>query len=397
VILTLTSLTWLNYRYSSLFFVGDEFLPRWLGTRLFLMQGQSPYDEQTSLAIQEMSWERYGPSDEVNSLYLYPFYSILVFFPFALVSDFDAALAIWLTLLEICIIVITFLSLSLTQWKLRVFGVVLLLFFSILWYHDIRALISGNSILLVSLFISVALLAIRSNHDGLAGFFLAMALIQPHVVWLIVLYIMVWSIASKRWVVFWSFFGSLVLLVVSFSLIIPDWTWQYFLQIFFSFNRVLSLTPGNILQSLVPGIGKQLGWLLTILLVASLIWEWRQSIHKEYRWFLWTCLLTLTITTLIGLPSIVENYVILFPSMILVMATWYQRWGRLGRVLAFLGAFVMLFGLWGFAIHAVRGKSDLDYYPFIFFFVPGLVLVGLYWVRWWAIDPPQLFLRNLPE
>ena len=375
--------------------MGNDFLPRWLGTRLFLLEGQSPYSEQTSRAITEMYQQRYGSGGEATLAFMYPFYSIFIFAPFALMPDYGLALTAWLTVLELSIIAIALISLSLCRWKLKPLGVLAVLVLAAFWYHNIRSLISGDATLLVVCFVSVALLALRAKQDGLAGFFLALSMIKPPLIILLVIFLLIWSFSSRRWMLIWSFIGSLALMIAFTSLLIPDWTWQNFKQIFISLQHTSPVTPGIVLASWIPGVGKQLGWALTIFLLSYLLWAWRASLHKEFRQVLWTACLTLVITQLIGLRTSIDNYSILFPGMLLVLATWYERWGKLGRWLVIIGALTMLIGLWAVVINAVRGGAQLEMNPSVFFFTPVLILAGLYWVRWWVINPPRLILDSL--
>lgn len=387
-ILILAGLTWLNHRYSSENPIGNFFLPRWLGTRLFLLEGLSPYSDQTSHAITEMYHQRYGQGDETMLSFMYPLFSIFVFAPFALIADYGFALSAWMTVLEVSIISVAFASLSLCRWKLKPFGIVAILVFSALWYHNIRPLITGDTTLLLSFFVSAALLAVRLEHDGLAGFLLAISMVKPQVIILLVIFILTWSISNRRWTLVWSFIGSLALMIAFTSLLMPDWTWQYFRQVFIYLNKTSSITPGTVLAAWIPGVGKQLGWALTIILLGTLFWEWRATINKDFRQVLWTACLTLVITQLIGFRTSIDNYSILFPAMLLVLSTWFERWGKLGRWLAVFGAFTMLFGLWALVINAVRDGAQLEIDPLVFFFAPVLIMAGLYWVRWWAINPP---------
>ena len=70
---------------------GEDFLPAWVGTQLFLQEGVSPYGDQAAAAIRE-GWEELpNPADRQPLPFLYPFYAVLVFAPFALVPDFPLA------------------------------------------------------------------------------------------------------------------------------------------------------------------------------------------------------------------------------------------------------------------------------------------------------------------
>ncbi|MCZ7553228.1 MAG: DUF2029 domain-containing protein [Anaerolineales bacterium] len=222
-IATLASLIWVNYQYSVQNPGGSDFLPRWVGTREFIMKGQSPYSEETTREIQQRFYGRPARPDEDQALFVYPFYSIFVFAPFALIPDFNLARAVWMTVLEVSIILIAIMGISFSRWKLSPAMLGALLAFAILWYYSIRPLINSNASILVGLFIAGAILAIRAEQDSWAGLLLALATIKPQVVALLILFVLIWSVSERRYIIVWSFLGNLALMIAVTSLLIPDW------------------------------------------------------------------------------------------------------------------------------------------------------------------------------
>jgi hypothetical protein len=178
----LAVLTWANYRYSKTTPGGTDFLVHWVGTRSFMQDGLSPYSDEVALRIQQMVYGRPAAPGEHELRVAYPLYSMLVFLPFSLISNFELARAFWMTTLEVALILLTVLSLRLTRWKLKPPMLALVLLFSIFWYHAMRPLILGNAVILVALGITGAFLAIRSGMDELAGILLGLTTIKPQLV-----------------------------------------------------------------------------------------------------------------------------------------------------------------------------------------------------------------------
>ncbi len=394
-VISLVFLTWANYRYSVQNPGGSDFLPRWMGTRLFLMEGQSPYSEETTQEIQRQFYGRLARSDEDQVLFVYPFYTIFLFGPFALIQDYNLARAIWMTLLEVSVILIVFAGLSLNRWRLSPLMLGLLMLFAALWYYTVRALINANVALLISLLVALALMAIRQERDGLAGLLLAFTTIKPQMVILLVLLVLLWSISNQRWVLFWSFLGNLALIIAVTSLLIPDWIWQNLVQLFAYPEYTLPTTPGEIFAVWMPGVGMRLGYALTVIIIATLVYEWRQVWGKDFRWLLWTSGLTLAATQLIGIPTATENYMIMFPALLMVFAAWDDQWRNWGRALIFLSYILLFFGVWWLFLATLeRGEQPIQGL-IMFFPLPVFLLVGLYWVRWWVLRPEQPLLDRL--
>jgi hypothetical protein len=394
-VIALVFLTWANYRYSLQNPKGTDLLPGWLGTRLFLMEGQSPYSEETTLEIQRQFYGRPARSGEDQVLFVYPFYSILLFSPFALIADYNFARAVWMTVLEVSVILLVAAGLSLNRWRLSPFMLGLIMMFAALWYYTVRSLINANLALLISLVVALAFLAIRQERDGLAGLLLALTTVKPQMVILLILLVLLWSISNQRWILFWSLLGNIALLTAVTSLLIPNWIWQNLVQIFAYPDYTLPTTPGEIFAVWMPGVGLRLGYALTVIVAATLVFEWKQAWGKEFRWLLWTAGLTLAATQLIGLPTATENYMIMFPALLMVFAAWEEQWRSLGKVLIYTSLILLFFGVWWlFLSTLVRAEQPIQGL-IMFFPLPVFLFIGLYWVRWWVLRPEQPLLDRL--
>jgi hypothetical protein len=394
-ILALVFLTWANYRYSVQNPGGSDLLPRWVGTRLLLMKGQSPYSQETTDEIQRLFYGRPARSDEDQVLFAYPFYSIFVFAPVALIKDYNIARAIWMTVLEVCLVLLFAASLSLNRWQLKPLMLAGMLVFAALWYYSIRALINADVSLLVCVFVAAALLAIRAERDGLAGFLLALSTIKPQMVALLLIFILLWAISRRRGILFWSFVGSLGLMVAITALLIPNWIWQNLVQLFAYPAYTLPNTPGEMFAVWVPGVGKRLGVALTVIISGILLWEWRAAWGKDFRWLFWACCLTLAATPMIGIPTATESYMVMFPALVLVFAAWDEQWGLVGRALVALSCLLLFFGLWWlFLVTLQRGDQPVQSLV-MFFPLPIFLLACLYWVRWWVLRPERPLMDRI--
>lgn len=391
----LLGLTWANYSYSYKNPGGNDFLPRYMGIRLFLFEGKSPYGQQATREIQEMIYGRSARPGEDQAFFEYPFFSMVLMAPFALIPDYNMARAVWMTALEISLVGVLLISLSLSRWKIPVWSLVVLLCFSVFWYHSFRPLINGNPSILTALLIALVFLAIRNGYDGFGGILLAFAMIKPQIVFLLVVYVLVWSAYQKRWQLFWGFVSSLVFLIVTSFLFLPSWLIENLRQIYQIYTTAAPNNPREILLAAAPGAGNQLGWALTIVMVVVLFIEWRASLHKDFIWFYWTALLTLAANNLIGIPTSPQNYIVMLPALILVFSTWDAHWRVVGKILITASIVVLFFGLWWLFLATLPTDEIITQSPIMFFPLPFFLLVTLYWVRWWVVRPTRPLLERL--
>lgn len=386
-----------NYRYASLNPGGNDFLVHWMGTRTFITEGISPYSDEVALRIQNMAYGRPAQPGEHELRVAYPLYSIVLFLPFALIKDFTLARAVWMTVLEIALVVLCFLSLRLTRWKPTPLILMLLLLFSLFWYHGLRALILGNAVILVTLMIVGALLAMRVEADELAGVLLGFATIKPQVVIVLLVFVTIWSIYRKRWKLIIWLFGTVFLLSAASALLMPDWILQNLREVIRYPGYNPPGTPATVFSIYMPGVGSRIGQGVSVFLVVVLLVEGWLSLRGDFRAFLWVACLTLVASQWIGIQTDPGNFIVLYPAVILVLAMWDERWHRAASLLT-IGSLVVLFaGIWLVFIRTLERAYQPIQSPLLFFPLPFLLFIGLYMVRWWAVKPQKTWMTSLTQ
>jgi hypothetical protein len=325
----LSTLTWVNYNFSKDNPGGSDFIFGWVAARSFLKEGLTPYSEEVQISIQEMFYGSQPNVEEGEFIFVYPFYTMSVFLPFSLINDFNLARALWMTAQEISILLIAILSIKLTGRRFSTVVLVALLLFSIFWYHGMRAIINGNIVVLASLFIVISLIFIKSEHDFAAGVLIALATIKPNMAVLFVVFVSIWGLFHHRWRLISGIFVGMLALIFGSMFFVPDWIFQNITQIK-AFSNFWSIgSPGEYISYMLPGLGNLLRWGMTIVLGILLLIEWRASLGKDFRWFLWTVCITLVISQLIGIQTDPGNYILLLLPLILVMAAIDNRWKKL--------------------------------------------------------------------
>ena len=381
-------LIWGNLNYARQNPGGNDFLVHWVGTRSFLVDGSSPYSDQTALRIQILAYGRPALAGEHQLRVAYPLYSVILFFPFALFSDFTVARAVWMTTLEVGLILLAILTIQLAGWKPNLFMLVIFILFSLLWYNAVRPVINGNAVILVSLGIVGAMLAIRNKADELAGILLALTTIKPQVVLVFLIFIVFWSTYNRRWrLIAWLIGTTLILAAIAWFLI-PDWILQNIREIIRYPGYNPPGTPGAALATWFPAMGQRLGLGLTAIIMVVLAFEWIVGRAADFRGFLWIACLTLVGSQWIGIQTDPGNFIVCFPTIALVFALIDERYRSRGWVLVILIMLLIGAGLWVLFVETIDyslGQPQQN--PIMFFPLPALLLLLLYWIRWWAFHP----------
>ena len=387
-------LVWGNYNFTKKDIGGGGFFVQWIGLRSLVTDGNSPYGDIVSSQILE-SAKIESNFSSVNSLrYTAPLFSGVVVFPFALIKNSTLAHAFWLAAQLVAIFLILLIGLKLTAWKPRWY---IFLFFSlltILSYHVMLPWLNGGMSIWVSFFLVLAILAICNNWYEIGGVLLAFASIEPQMIILVLVLILLWAGTHRKMLLIFWFFITLIFLSIIGLFLVPDWITQY-IRIMYNFTA--NFPPGSLgmlFKDLWPGLGKQLGWLISGVLVVILIIEWWLTMRKDFRHFFWTVCLTLVISQWIGIPTIPGHLTGLLLPLILVAAMLTERWPRGGQWVA-VSIGVVLFA-WEWALFFMNiSSTDPGNQMNLIVPLPLVILISLYWVRWWVIKPKRLLIEEM--
>lgn len=384
------AMTYGNYQFAKSSPGGTDFLVHWMGARNFFTTGTSPYSDDTALKIQTMVYGRAAQAGEHELRVAYPLYSIFFFAPFALISNFTLARALWMSLLEICLVAIVIVSLKLTYWKPKplIFGVLIL--FGLISYNGARPLINGNAVIVVTLLYLFSLLLLRDGKDELAGIILAFSTIKPQNVVLLVLFLLFWALCNRRFRFVGYFLGTMVVLVGFSAVLIPDWIVQDLKEVI----RYPSYNPpgtvGAVMTAWWGDIGGRLSYVLSGILAVILGLEWWLGRNSKGIYFIWVSLFTVLISQWIGIQTDPGNFILLYPALFFSLQVISRRWKRDTTLFIISLLSVITIGLWVLFLTTVQNSYQPIQNSILFFPLPILVFFLLYWVRWWVVNSKHI-------
>ncbi len=381
-------LFWANLNFVQRVPGGADFTILWKGARNFMMQGVTPYGTLTTLNIQNLVYGRAARPDQNPLRVGAPFYIVLLFMPFGAIADLAIARALWMMALEAALVGLVFLSLHLSRWKSGPLYLILLMFFGVFWAPAGWALFSGSTIVFQTLMLLGAFRAIEFNSDELAGMLIFLAAVNIEATGPVILLALFWAVSVGRWRIWGGFWMAAFLLFGLAMLFMPSWPLE-FLRAVLATWRSQPLPGGfSLLETWFPGVGTRLAQGTAITAAVILAFEWRGVFGRDIRWLFWTASLTAAMTPLLGLPFSFAWLTFSFPAFVLILSVMELRWGILGRI----GAIALLLSTFAALWAVVNANLSAGWYVFG---APVVLVIFLYWVRWWAIRPPRLWADSV--
>lgn len=385
----------------------NDFLSRWEGARSYWVDGLNPYGEEASLNIQRAIYGRPVTELEDPGYFAYPFYTSFLLLPIVWTS-YAWASAIWMVLLEACLIAALFLSLDLFKWRPKPLLLGTLVLWTLLSYFPARGLILGQPGLMVYFLEVLTLWALAKNDDRVAGVALAISTIKPQMGYLLVPFLLLWALRQKRWQFIGSFivsWGGLMLLSFAF---IPTWMsdWLGQVGLYTSYTQIggpvwvisnwlwLGIDPQTNLWIVDGGYGNIIELVIIGLFYIFMLWTWFEILvrNKQDR-FLWTVMMTLTITHLVAPRTASPHFVVFIIPMVFYfrwLTTSYRKMGSWYAIVILVALFI---AQWAHFLLTVDGEFE---HPTIYLPTPFIVL-GLLWFtrQWWWQDKTDLFKQSI--
>ncbi|MGA9531367.1 MAG: glycosyltransferase family 87 protein [Anaerolineales bacterium] len=390
LILLLAGLTYANFSFALMAPGGNDFLPRYLGTRAWILEGTSPYDPSISAEAQQVIYGRPANPEAGEDVahFVYPLPVVLFIAPFSL-FPYPLARALWMTTLEVLLPLLFIIGLRLTSWRPGRWFLGGLMLFSILWYFGFRAMILGQFAVVEAVLVAAALWMIRQERDIAAGILLALSIAKPQVPFLLIPWVVIWAASRRRWTLAISTVGAIGGLIVGFMAVIPDWPLQWIYQVLEYPSYSPESSPVKIIADALPAASSIVVVLLSVGLLVYLLAEWWLGYGEGERHFQWTAAMTLTIGQLVLFRTSSTNFLVLGPALILFLSIVIERWGRVGRAWAAAALIGLVVLPWALFLTTLVGDQE---HSVMLLTMPLIMLVSLWWVRWWAVHAPLVAL-----
>lgn len=372
----------------------NDFLSRWEGARSFWVDGLNPYGDEASLNIQTAIYGRAVVEGEDPGFFAYPMYTAFVVYPIVHM-DYSWATAIWMTLLEACLVIALLLSLNMFHWRPKPLLLGGLILWTLFMYFSARGLLLGQPGLVVYFLHVLALWGLYKKNDRLAGFALALSTIKPQMGFLIVPFLLLWGLRVKRW----NFVGGFVvtfgvLMGLSF-LLVPTWMSDWLAQIalYPSYTELgspvwivanypwLGIDPITEKWRVMGGFGNVIELALNAVFALFMLWTWFDVlIRRKTERFMWSVMVTILVTHLIAPRTATPHYVVFIVPLIFYLRELTLR--KRGNVWAGLLLLALFVVPWVHFLLTVVGEFE---HPTVYLPIPFLMVLLLWFTRdlWW--------------
>jgi hypothetical protein len=158
------------------------------------------------------------------------------------------------------------------------------------------------------------------------------------------------------------------------------------------FDSVEISFVGNLLESIFPETFLLPSFIVGVMIVLLIV-EWVLAGRSNFILFFWTFQLTLTLESILSVNTSLVNLLVFPISIIFILIAWEDRWKEKGRIVGLVIAAFSLAFPW--VLSSFETNQSHLRILMINGIVAALILVNLYWVRWWLFRNVKLWFSDV--
>jgi hypothetical protein len=311
-----------------------------LGARELLLRGRDPYSADITREIQTGYYGRpldssrdEDPKDEQR--FAYPVYVVFILGP-TIGLPFGVVQVSFFWIFLCMTVASALLWLQVLHWRPLWLTQVSLILLVVGSPAVTQALKLRQLSLLVAGLIIAAVVLITRNHLSAAGILLALATIKPQLVWLLLVWLAVWTASDwkRRSRLALSFLISMIVLEAASEVWLPNWIPRFW-QAIHEYQRYTG--AASVIDKMIsPAVGTAFS-LVSLAMAGIILWNERRQ-EGDSQAFARVAGMVLAVTVLVAPTFAPYNQILLLPGMLLLARDWREIRGRgiAGRLLLFL-------------------------------------------------------------
>jgi len=394
VILVLVGATFINLRLASTFQHEDDFAPRWTAAREWMQTGASPYSDSThQKTLDLLKSDGNEPAELSQGRFYDPAWYVLVYLPISFVP-YPIARAIWMTLVELSIVLSAFLSIRLANLRMSLPETLVISLLALIFYPLFKSILM-SSVNLPYLFLTLlAVYLARERQGTMAGLLFALSVWMVPISLFLVIFFMIWLGARRDNSLTKIFLSTQAFFVIVSLILFPGWAADWFaviLKLFATFSQLR--TPLMVVGQMFPGASAQIAIALSLILFIMMLVEWYGIGQREGRAFQWKLMLTLNLLYFFNLASEGFYLILLLAPLFSVFKYCIEKWRVSGRIISWITYLAVIFIYWR------RFQITQNWLPeessLVILLLPTLTMIGLQWFRWWATVSPKALIDSI--
>ncbi len=361
-----------------------------------MQSGSSPYSDSTHQATLELLDENGNePFGLSQGRFVDPAWFVLFYLPISFVP-YNIARAIWMTLIELSLVLSVALSVRMAGLKMSTVELLITSILALVFYPLFKTvLVIGVN----APYIFLTLLAVhlaRERQGTMAGLLFALSVwMVPLSLFLVILF-MIWLGARRDNSLAKIFFSSIAFLILVSLILFPGWVAEWFaayLRLFPDFSWVR--TPLIVFGELIPGASAQIAIILSLVVLVMMLVEWYGIGERERRGFHWKLMLTLNLLYLFNLTSEGIYLIWLFAPLFSVFKYLIEKWRVSGRIIFWVTYLALIFIHW--RRFQITQNWSTEESSLVILLLPIITFLGLQWFRWWATVSPKALIDSLQD
>lgn len=360
---------------------GFDFFTHWYATRIYIKDGVNPYSEIAETRITDMMSEQLEPGESDVFRFAVPLFSIVFLTPFSLVGEFRIASALWTTFSQLILILTSWLFLNLVTTNKKLLVNVILTLLMLFSLPSVSAFLSGSLTIVSFALFAFSAMCMILKKDEAAGLLLAFSLVKADLFFPGVLLILIWAAFRGRMRIFWWFLGTFTLIMGFSILLIPDWVLSY-LQVITSYTGI---NPMQVVPPNDSTMTLRLNLVKILAVIALLFFEWIVVRIQGKRKLAWNIALLLLLLPWFGRSMNIEQTILYLPSLTIALGLFFDQWQHKAYNSILLLPILLFILSWIFSGFFLTGISIVLSKIILFVVQPAIILIFLYWVRWWVL------------
>jgi hypothetical protein len=367
----------------------SDLYPRWVGARELLLHGRDPYTPEVTREIQVGFYGRPLEPDQPGQTHNYQqgfYYPVYVAFGLAptLRLPFERVQKGFFRLLVALTVISVPLWLRLLRWPAPLWTQLAIVIFTLGSLPVMQGLKLQQITLFVIPLIAAALVLLALDRQFAAGILLAMATIKPQLVWLVLVWLVLWTIGDwrkrSRWAA--SFLLFLFILCAASELYLPHWIWRFWQAI----REYHSYTGEKSAMEMLIGPVSHVLELASLVVVIAAAWRDRRAPADSSEFAFMACLV-LAISVLVVPSYGPYNQALLVPALLFMLKEVRSIWatGSVSRILSTI-TIILIGWPWiaaialSFLSFILPGQTVQDRWPLPFWtslYIPMAVAAGM--------------------